>query len=49
VRFEDVPPCGRERVKNDADDEEKRNERRRSEAKSAIEVRVFFCDHCSSS
>lgn len=37
VSFEDVPPRGRERVKNDADDEEKRNERRRSEAKSAIE------------
>lgn len=42
VSFEDVPPRGRERVKNDADDEEKRNERRRSEAKSAIEVCVLF-------
>lgn len=36
VSFEDDPPRGRERVKNDAD-EEKRNERRRNEAKSAIE------------
>ncbi|KAG1779645.1 hypothetical protein EV702DRAFT_1195018 [Suillus placidus] len=37
VSFEDDPRRGRERGKNDADDEEKRNERRRSEAKSAIE------------
>ncbi|KAG2153574.1 uncharacterized protein EDB93DRAFT_1271415 [Suillus bovinus] len=37
VSFEDGPPRGRERVKNDADDAEKRNERRRSEARSAIE------------
>ncbi|KAG1886246.1 hypothetical protein F4604DRAFT_1725473 [Suillus subluteus] len=37
VSFGDDLPRGRERVKNDADDEEKRNERRRNEAKSAIE------------
>ncbi|KAG1797223.1 hypothetical protein EV424DRAFT_1442648 [Suillus variegatus] len=37
VSFKDDPPRGRERVKNDAADEEKRNERRRSEARSAIE------------
>lgn len=43
VSFEDDPPQrGRERVKNDADDEGRRNERRRNEAKAAIEVRVFF-------
>lgn len=44
VSFKDDPPRGRERVKNDAVDEEKRNERRRSEARSAIEVCVLFCD-----
>ncbi|KAG2035711.1 hypothetical protein BDR03DRAFT_1093042 [Suillus americanus] len=37
VSFGNDPPRGRERMKNDADDEEKRNERRRNEAKSAIE------------
>ncbi|KAG1825257.1 hypothetical protein EV424DRAFT_1643501 [Suillus variegatus] len=37
VSFKDDPPRGRERVKNDAADEEKWNERRRSEARSAIE------------
>lgn len=40
VSFEDDLPRGRERVKNDVVDEEKRNERRRNEAKAAIEVRV---------
>ncbi|KAG2141009.1 hypothetical protein DEU56DRAFT_279785 [Suillus clintonianus] len=41
VSFEDDPPRGRERVKNDADDEGRRNERRRTEAKAAIEVCVL--------
>jgi hypothetical protein len=41
VSFEDDPPRGRERAKNDAVDEERRNERRRSEAKAAIEVCVL--------
>ncbi|OAX35404.1 hypothetical protein K503DRAFT_723070 [Rhizopogon vinicolor AM-OR11-026] len=38
VSFEDDPPRGREKVKNDAADEERRNERRRNEAKAAIEL-----------
>lgn len=37
VSFGDDPWRGRERVKNDVDDEERRKERRRSEARSAIE------------
>ncbi|KAG0693718.1 hypothetical protein DFH29DRAFT_963297 [Suillus ampliporus] len=41
VSFEDSSPRGRERMKNDADDEERRNERRRNEAKAAIEVGVL--------
>jgi len=41
VSFEDDPPRGRERVKNDVDDEERQNERRRNEAKAAIEVGVL--------
>jgi len=40
VSFEDDMPRGRERVKNDAVDEGRRNQRRRNEAKAAIEVCV---------
>ncbi|KAG1738656.1 uncharacterized protein EDB91DRAFT_1203286 [Suillus paluster] len=38
VSFEDSSPRGRERAKNDGDDEVRRNERRRNEAKAAIEL-----------
>ncbi|KAH7886326.1 hypothetical protein F5I97DRAFT_1928179 [Phlebopus sp. FC_14] len=38
VTFEDPQPRGREKVKNEAAGEERRRERRRSEAKAAIEL-----------